>query len=303
VNGQLAVSDVNQSFARTERYTGPTLTSKTLVAWVSLDSLSDSAGSALTIEKQTGGDPDAAVFDAIVYAEVEDRKWMAGSDHFNRTEDPPQQGTLETADPTELVKLAIVYEMDNSITIYRNDVLYSQYSKGELQSYPGNADTAVVFGLRHSDADPSRAFLTGRIEEAQLYDRALSAEELRDLTPVVGHPTCTLSLATSLTDGTLSLAFTLGTQEPATWNIWLTAQNEVVRLLSVPLGVLDPPVSVPFTIPFVPALGTVGVLTTLTTPDQGIICSAFATVETGSSSEGVAASTHELQDMLQHVVQ
>jgi hypothetical protein len=101
----------------------------------------------------------------------------------------------------------------------------------------------------------------------------------------------------------LTLDFQLGTQEPATWNIWLTAQNEIIRLLSLPLGVLDPPVSVPFTIPFVPALGTVGVLTTLTTPERGIICSAFETVETGPSSGGAAASVHELQDVLQPLVQ
>ena len=68
---------------------------------------------------------------------------------------------------------------------------------------------------------------------------------------------CTLTLAASVSDGTLSLAFTLGTQEPATWNVWLTAQNEITRLLSLPLGVIDPPVHVPFTLPFVPPVGTV----------------------------------------------
>jgi hypothetical protein len=149
----------------------------------------------------------------------------------------------------------------------------------------------------------------GSLDEVTLYNRALSADEVAAIFHAgsagkcKAPSLCTLDLTPSLTEGMLTLDVQLGTQEPATWNIWLTAQNEIVRLLSVPLGVLDPPVSVPFTIPFVPSLGTVGVLTTLTTPDHGIICSAFETVETGSSAEGVASSTHELQDVLQHIVQ
>jgi hypothetical protein len=172
-HGQLTVSASAGSYARTGSYTGPALGAKTLVSWVYLDSLTDRAGSALTVEKSSG-----TIFDGVVYAERENNKWMAGSDNFFRTEDPPQQGTLESSNPATLIKMAIVYDVDNSITIYRNDVLYSTYTKGTLQSYPGGADTDVIFGLRHAAAVSPNRYLTGRIEEARLYSGAMSAAEI-----------------------------------------------------------------------------------------------------------------------------
>jgi hypothetical protein len=110
-------------------------------------------------------------------------------------------------------------------------------------------------------------------------------------------PLCTLRLEASATDGTLSLAFTIGTQEPATWNVWLTVQSDIIRLLSAPLPTIDPLIQIPITIPFFPPLGNIGVLTTLTTPDEGIICSDFATVDTGPIPEGQSPTMHELQDL------
>jgi hypothetical protein len=95
-----------------------------------------------------------------------------------------------------------------------------------------------------------------------------------------GEP-CTLNLEASSPDGSLNLAFEVGTREPATWTVWLTSQAEIARFFSVLLPVIEPPISVPLTLPFFPALGTIGVLTTLTTPDKGIICAAFTTVDTG----------------------
>lgn len=146
----------------------------------------------------------------------------------------------------------------------------------------------------------------GLIDEVSIYTRALSAADIAAIFNAGSAgkcktlPPCTLSLEAQHADSTLSLAFTLGTQEPAIWTVWLTAQNEIVRLLSLPLGVLEPPVSVPFMLPFVPSLGTVGILTTLTTPDLGILCSEFATVDTGPVSDDVATSVQELQDVLLH---
>lgn len=109
---------------------------------------------------------------------------------------------------------------------------------------------------------------------------------------------CTLRLEASATDGTLILDFTIGTQEPATWNVWLIAQAEVTPVVSAALPVIEPPASVELDLPFFPALGTVGFLTTLTTPGQGIICSAFVTVDTGSSGPAAAPSPQALRDLL-----
>jgi hypothetical protein len=109
---------------------------------------------------------------------------------------------------------------------------------------------------------------------------------------------CILHLEASFAEETLTLNFELGTQEPATWNVWLIAQAEVTPVVSAALPVIEPPASVELDLPFLPAVGTVGFLTTLTTPVQGIICSAFVTVDTGPSGPAAATSPQVLQDRL-----
>jgi hypothetical protein len=108
---------------------------------------------------------------------------------------------------------------------------------------------------------------------------------------------CTLNVEPSASDGTLNLAFEVGTSEPATWNVWLSFQSQIIRLVSAPLPAVDPPISFPIRIPFFPPLGTIGFLTTLTTAEEGIICSDFETVDTGPRLESAAPSAHELQDL------
>jgi hypothetical protein len=116
-------------------------------------------------------------------------------------------------------------------------------------------------------------------------------------------PPCTLNLTGSATNGTLTLDFDVGTHEPATWNVWLIAQAECMEFLSAALPRVDPPSPVHVSIPSFPSLGTIGILTTLTTPDQGIICSAFKTVNTGSPTQESAPIVHELSNLfLQHAV-
>ncbi len=91
---------------------------------------------------------------------------------------------------------------------------------------------------------------------------------------------CTLNTDLSFVGDTLNMGFYLGTQEPATWNVYLSVFDVLVPLFSIPLPALDQPISVPISIPGFPDLGGIGVLTTLTTAD-GIICSDWETVDTG----------------------
>lgn len=97
-----------------------------------------------------------------------------------------------------------------------------------------------------------------------------------------GDAACTLGLNLGSTGGTLNMDFTVGTAAPATWNIYLSVFNVVLPLASIPLPAIDPPLAVPIPIPGLPPLGGIGVLTTLTTPGDGIICSDWKTVDTGS---------------------
>ena len=130
-------------------------------------------------------------------------------------------------------------------------------------------------------------FLDGLMDEIEIYNRALSAAEIEAIFNAGSAGKCkeagpcTLTLTPRITEGTLTLDVDLGTQAPATWNVWLIAQAEVTPLVSAALPVIAPPASVELDVPFFPALGTVGVLTTLTTSDNGIICSAFSTVDSG----------------------
>jgi hypothetical protein len=150
-----------------------------LVAWLHVDNLDDGGGSAITIERAAGSP--AAVFDGIVFGENHPRQWTAGSNYFTRTDTLERPRFMEWSDARKLIKIAIVYRFDNSISVYRDNQLYDQYTKGYLETYTGAADSRVVFGLRHSDAGGENKFFTGRIVEARLYAEALSAQQLRAL--------------------------------------------------------------------------------------------------------------------------
>lgn len=146
---------------------------KTLVAWVTLDTLDQSGGSVLTLQREEE-------FDAIVYAERAERRWMAGSDMFNRTQTDQTGYAAEDAEADELVQIAIVYS-GGQIQIYRQGDPYASY---EAQNIPLMDDgiCIAVFGWRHIGARSGSPF-AGSIEDARIYDQALSAEQIRSLQP------------------------------------------------------------------------------------------------------------------------
>jgi mono/diheme cytochrome c family protein len=161
--------------------TGPlpwTLTTRTLEAWVDLATLDQRGGSLITTEDEAG-----RVFDGIVYGEQQPRKWTAGSNSFLRTVDLP--APEETSPPGTLVHMAVTYGADHRISVYRNGRLYAgPYLPGPnpestLRTYAAG-QSRILFGLRHSEgAQPGGGrWLKGEIEEARLYDRALSPAEV-----------------------------------------------------------------------------------------------------------------------------
>ncbi len=146
---------------------------KTLVSWVTLDNLTQQGGSALTLQR---GDE----FDGIVFGERVSRKWMAGSDFFKRTQGDQQPNAVEQADDKTLIQMAIVYE-GNQVSIYHNGKPYASYQANNIALLSAK-DNLAVFGLRHDGAGGGQN-LHGAIEEARIYDRALTAEEIRKLEP------------------------------------------------------------------------------------------------------------------------
>jgi hypothetical protein len=87
----------------------------------------------------------------------------------------------------------------------------------------------------------------------------------------------------SMFGGTLHLNFDLGTVEPVRWNVYLSLHN-TVRLLSIALPVVDPPVQYGLPVPGIPPIGSIGVLTTMVDASDGITCSSWRTVDTGTTT-------------------
>jgi mono/diheme cytochrome c family protein len=175
VNGRLRLNGTD-GVART----GPlphSVREKTLEAWVALATL-DQPGGVLTLEDEAGH-----VFDGIVFGERQPRKWTAGSAFFARTLD--LAAPEETSPPGSLVHLAITYGADNRIAVYRNGQPYGESyvpaaaPESALRTFAAGG-SHLLFGLRHSEgARPGDGrWLHGEIEEARLYDRALTAAEV-----------------------------------------------------------------------------------------------------------------------------
>lgn len=145
------------------------LGTKTLEAWVTPTTLDQRGGGVVSIEST-----DVHGFDSIVFAEREPRHWWAGSNFAVRSENVG--GPEENAKAGELIHLAIVYGADNSVTLYRNGVPYGHsYAKSEMKKFEAGK-SRILLGLRHKGA--GSGFFSGEIEEARVYDRALTAEEV-----------------------------------------------------------------------------------------------------------------------------
>ena len=151
----------------------PITAEKTLVAWVSLENLDQQGGSALTIQS-------GPQFDAIVFGERARGRWMAGSDNFRRTQKDQDANAVETAAPDTLVQVAIVYQ-GSDIRVYRNGQAYVAYGAQNVDLLKLEKHIAV-FGLRHVGAGTGTP-LAGSIEDARIYGRALSVQEIRALKP------------------------------------------------------------------------------------------------------------------------
>lgn len=156
---------------------GGVLRDKTLVAWVSPANLEQRGGSVLTL------DDGAENFDGLVFGELAEGRWMAGSEFYRRTWREQVGWPRESVAGGELVQVAAVYVGDR-VSLYRNAELIAEYGMPSAPRSFGPA-AAVLFGRRHLEAgDPQNAF-AGRIRDARIYGRGLAAGELGEL--VVGE--------------------------------------------------------------------------------------------------------------------
>ena len=144
---------------------------KTLISWVIIEDRNIHAGSILTI--QEGNE-----FDGIVFAEKMDDKWMAGSDNWKRSENNQEKYPNWDAEVGSLVQVAIVYQKD-LISIYRDGTLYASYAANNIDLLSTQNDFAV-FGKRHMGGGGG---ISGMIEDARIYTKALTQSEIKGLIP------------------------------------------------------------------------------------------------------------------------
>lgn len=146
------------------------LTEKTLEAWVRLRDLNQRGGGVIGVQSLDG-----TRFDAIVFGEREDGRWMAGSENFQRYQ--PFDGPLESDAVMDFVQIALTYRADGTIAAYRDGQPYGRPYRSQPPATFSAGKARVVFGLRHTPAMGNK-FLYGAIQKARLYDRALSAAEI-----------------------------------------------------------------------------------------------------------------------------
>ena len=142
------------------------LREKALEVWLSLADPEQRKARVMSIENSK-----ERFFDGISFGDRQPKKWGSASELSYRTY--ALSAPDEEAKPGELIHVAVVYSADNQITIYRNGLKYDSYipdpngTKGLLQTFEAQ-HSAIVFGKG----------LVGEIDEARLYDRSLSPEEI-----------------------------------------------------------------------------------------------------------------------------
>jgi len=147
-----------------------TLKEKTLEAWVQLGNLEQRGGGVMSVQSLDG-----EFFDAIVFGEKTPDQWLAGSNSFARTK--PFAGPKETEAVGRPVQIVIAYHADGKVVGYRDGKPYGKayQSNGPYKFEAGKA--MVGFGVRHLPAVGNR-LLKGKILQAKLYGKALSADEV-----------------------------------------------------------------------------------------------------------------------------
>jgi hypothetical protein len=150
------------------------LREKTLVAWVRIDDLEQTGTGVLAIQ-------DGDEFDAVVFGERVPRRWMAGSHMFGRTQSVDGQASVPAATSGEKWHQVSVVYRQHDVEIYQDDNLLTSYSIPRLHAFSVHSD--LYLGLRCIFRQQEYGHFCGAIDEARIYDRALSASEISQLEP------------------------------------------------------------------------------------------------------------------------
>ena len=171
----------NNEWALTEptEYSGPDIIEKTLVAWAYLDDLNVTRGATLAINQSSSDS-----FDAIVYAERQPNRWMAGSSNFSRTNDFDPGFEEKASTIGDLIQIAISYEDDGGAHVigYRNGEVIGDYTKGALATWVAG-NTEALFGPRALIGGTAHGWVIARVEDARIYGAVLDQDDIEALQP------------------------------------------------------------------------------------------------------------------------
>jgi len=149
------------------------LSEKTMVARVYLGTLDQGGGGLVTVESLNG-----VTFDSIVFAESKSRVWNNGSEHGIRIRGV--EGQEEAGGPSAPIWMAVTYQPDGTIAVYKNGTLYRRpFNPGTPLQHFEKGKTDVLVGKRHEGG--GNAYLQGEIDFVEIYDQALSPNQIKQL--------------------------------------------------------------------------------------------------------------------------
>jgi WD40 repeat protein len=141
---------------------------KSLEVWCTIPNLDQRRALVLGIE-------DGDNWDGILLGELVAREWYPGSSYGHRS--GSLGGRPETAAPTEVIHLVMVYATDGRITLYRNGQQHGSFlptgANAGLRTFPAE-NTRFQIG---ANAEGKGAF-QGDIVAARMYNRALLPSEV-----------------------------------------------------------------------------------------------------------------------------
>ena len=143
---------------------------KTIEAWIVIEELPKKSTAVVVLRNRK--DYRAAAFDGILYTGEKDKQWRNFSTANFRSADV--KGEAEETSPGERVHVAVVYRSDHAILLYRNGRPYGESYRPELADGRGLLQTYIA-----GEAEVAFQHAAGlAVDEARLYDRALSAEQI-----------------------------------------------------------------------------------------------------------------------------
>ena len=147
------------------------ISDKTLEMWVAFENPGETSD--ITVFQILASD---GTWDGLVFSPNGTRKWYIGSSFSHRSR--ASEGRVEAAAANELIHVAVTYKLDNNISVYRNGMLYDSFTP----TWAGNGSRLQTYEARRAvvrfEFEKPTAF-EWWIEEARLYDKALSDEEIK----------------------------------------------------------------------------------------------------------------------------